>query len=35
VHTLPVQSDAEFVHVHGGLQACYLRCPLLRGVDCS
>jgi len=30
VHPLPVQPDAKLVHVHGGLEACYLRCLLRR-----
>jgi hypothetical protein len=35
MHPLPVQSDAKFMHFHGGLQARYLRCLLLRRADCS
>lgn len=34
VHPLPVQSDAKFMHFHGGLQARHLRCLLLRRADC-
>lgn len=34
VHPLPVQSDAEFVHVHGGLEARCLRRLAPRWADC-